>query len=128
MVLYGFLSSYLVLSLNLLQMRAGTQTLIQALQALPWTSNGSSDNEDDVGAGESGSEDDEQPQSMYMTFKPHPKKLTICSETSSFVYSHYSPTASAISPPSYTQCSQSEPSTTNGTRRFRGCFFLLRRA
>jgi sterol 3beta-glucosyltransferase len=28
-------------------MRAGTQTLIQALQALPWTSSNSSDNEDD---------------------------------------------------------------------------------
>ena len=75
MVLYGFLLRYLVLSLNLLQMRAGTQTLIQVLHALPWTSNSGSDNEDDVGAGESGSEDDEQPQSMYMTLKPCPKKL-----------------------------------------------------
>lgn len=56
-------------------MRAGTQTLIQVLHALPWTSNSGSDNEDDVGAGESGSEDDEQPQSMYMTLKPCPKKL-----------------------------------------------------
>ena len=42
-------------------MRAGTQTLIQALQALPWTSNNSSDNEDDghdTGTGESDSEDE----------------------------------------------------------------------
>jgi sterol 3beta-glucosyltransferase len=44
-------------------MRAGTQTLIQALQALPWTSSHSSDNEDDghdTGSGESDS-DEEKP-------------------------------------------------------------------
>lgn len=55
--------SHHVLLLNLLQMRAGTQTLIQALQALPWMANSGSDHDDDI-AGESGSEDDEQPQGM----------------------------------------------------------------
>jgi len=42
-------------------MRAGTQTLIQALQALPWTSNSGSDNEEDghdIGTGESDSEEE----------------------------------------------------------------------
>lgn len=42
-------------------MRAGTQTLIQALQALPWISNSSSDNEEDgndIGTCESDSEEE----------------------------------------------------------------------
>lgn len=42
-------------------MRAGTQTLIQALQALPWMI-GSDDENIDAGVAESESEDEDRPQ------------------------------------------------------------------
>jgi sterol 3beta-glucosyltransferase len=53
-------------------MRAGTQTLIQALQALPWATNSSSDNEEDghdIGTGESDS--DEETPTRKQNFSIH---------------------------------------------------------
>ncbi len=44
-------------------MRAGTQTLIQALQALPWANSSSSDNEEDghdLGIGDSESDEEDR--------------------------------------------------------------------
>lgn len=50
-------------------MRAGTQTLIQALQALPWMSDNDDESHNDPGVVESESEDEERPQcEIYVPF------------------------------------------------------------
>jgi sterol 3beta-glucosyltransferase len=43
-------------------MRAGTQTIIQALQALPWMNDSDDENLNEPGVVESESEDEERPQ------------------------------------------------------------------
>lgn len=48
-------------------MRAGTQTLIQALQALPWTTGSDDENINDPGVLEYESEDDDRPQCEIST-------------------------------------------------------------
>jgi hypothetical protein len=54
------------------QMRAGTQTLIQALQVIPWTD--CPDNDDDIGApgftGDSDSEEEDRPRQYASIWSP----------------------------------------------------------
>jgi hypothetical protein len=79
-------------------MRAGTQTLIQALQALPWTSSNSSDNEDDghdTGTGESDSEDEKPRRKQDFRIHEASPTFSTFSKTFGFLYTHYSPSSRA---------------------------------
>lgn len=80
-------------------MRAGTQTLIQALQALPWTGSNGSDNEEDgpdSGTGESDSEEERPKCRRNLNMIEVSLTCFYFSETVGFFYTHHSPSLGAV--------------------------------
>jgi hypothetical protein len=93
MVLYIYRITFFIILFTPVQMRAGTQTLIQALQALPWTSSNSSDNEDDS---ESDSEDERPHCKQHFNIYMKRHRHDFLSETFGFFHTHHSPSPCVI--------------------------------
>lgn len=83
-------------------MRAGTQTLIQALQALPWTE--VENDEDLLNAGGSSSDEDDHPgdrMSLNLQSSTHTRTHTCLPSTTSILDSYNSPSLGTLTPAKY---------------------------